>query len=80
LCGKALGMLEDGTYDAIVVDVDDSDGAVRVELALASGPNKGEVVAVRGSFGAAEPLDLLGLPATLVVVDGEPSVTVEGLG
>lgn len=73
-------MIDDGTYDAIVVDVDDADGGVRVELALASGPHKGEVVAVRGTFAVADPLELLGLPATLVVADGAPSVTVEGLG
>jgi hypothetical protein len=73
-------MIPDGTYDAIVVDASDAAGEIRVELALASGPNKGEVVAVRGSFAVRDALDLLGLPATLVVAGGAPSVTVEGVG
>jgi hypothetical protein len=73
-------VLEDGTYDALVVDADEVDGAVRVELALSSGPHKGEVVAVRGTFAVSHPIELLGLPATLTVADGQPSVAVEGLG
>ena len=73
-------MLADGSYDAVVVDASGSGGDVRVELALASGPNKGEVVAVRGTFAVSDPIELLGLPATLTVRDGAPSVVVEGLG
>lgn len=73
-------MLEDGTYDAVVVDADEADGAIRIELALSSGPHKGEVVAVRGAFAVGHPIELLGLPATLTVEDGSPSVTVEGVG
>jgi hypothetical protein len=73
-------MLDDGTYDAIVVDATDADGTTRVELALSSGPHKGEVVAVRGTFDVGDPIELLGLPATLTVAGGEPSVTVDGVG
>jgi hypothetical protein len=81
LWGKAFGMIEDGTYDAIVVDAHDADdGAVRVELALSSGSHKGDVVAVRGSFGPRDALELLGLPATLVVSEGVPSVTLDADG
>lgn len=81
LWGKACRMLSDGTYDAVVVDASDAeDGAVRVELALASGAGKGEVVAVRGRFAVSDPIELLGLPATLTVAGGEPRVTVEGVG
>ena len=74
-------MIEDGTYDAIVVDAHDADrGSVRVELAVSSGSHKGEVVVLRGSFGERDTLGLLGLPVTLVVRDGVPSVTLDGLG
>ena len=73
-------VLGDGTYDAIVVDVaEGDDGSVAVELAIAAGEHRGDVVRVvdrRPDLGAA-PLDLLGLPATLTVEGGEPSVTFE---
>jgi hypothetical protein len=71
-------VLGDGTYDAIVVEVAaGDDGSVAVELAIAAGEHRGEVVRVvdrRPDVGD-EPLDLLGLPATLTVEGGEPSVT-----
>ncbi len=72
-------MLADGSYGAVVVDVDDStdDGTVRVELAVSAGAHKGDVVAVRGRFPGSHPLGLLGLPATIVVADGQPAVTLD---
>lgn len=74
--------LPDGSYDAIVVDatvVDDADGSsdTRVELAILAGPHKGEVVAVRTRGVDGDALDLLGIPATLVVTDATPSVVLE---
>lgn len=73
-------MLNDGTYEAIVVDADE--GAVTDEIALdlavAAGAHRGEVVSVTASGLGREPVDLLAVPATLVVVDGEPTVTLEG--
>lgn len=72
-------VLGDGTYDAIVVEVaEGDDGSVAVELAIAAGEHRGEVVRVvdrRPGDAVGEPLDLLGLPATLTVEGGEPSVT-----
>lgn len=75
-------MIEDGTYDAIVVDAETGDetGAVRLELAIAGGPHKGEMVSVTGSdpaYASTDPIDLLAIPATIVVTDGTPSVTLE---
>jgi len=73
-------VLTDGTYDAIVVDVTEGDdGSVAVELAIAAGEHRGDVVRVvdRRPDIADAPLDLLGLPATLTVAGGEPSVTFE---
>lgn len=79
-----LPPLPDGTYDAIVVDAEELSGGpgagdrqeVRVHLALLAGARKGDVVEVRGPRGA-DVLDLLGLPATLTVTDGVPSVGLE---
>jgi hypothetical protein len=73
--------LDDGTYDALVVDAttgDDDGGWCRIELTILGGAYKGEVVAVRtAAVDADRALDLLGIPATLVVAGGTPSVTFE---
>ena len=71
--------LDDGWYDALVVDAEAIEGGwCRVELTILGGARKGEVVAVR-TDGVAEDdvLDLLGIPATLVVAHGVPRVTFE---
>ncbi|WCO68315.1 hypothetical protein PO878_06185 [Iamia majanohamensis] len=69
--------LPDGTHDAIVVDADEAPGgAVVLHLAVLGGPHKGEVVEVRGPVGV-DPLDALGVPATLTVADGAPSVRLD---
>lgn len=72
-------MLEDGTYDAIVFDVDDAAAgdAVVVELTVLAGSHKGEVVSLRADAWTGDALDLLGVPATITVAGGEPSVTFE---
>ena len=73
------GALDDGTYDALVVDAaTGDDGRCRVELTLLDGAHKGEVVAVRtDGIADDDALDLLGIPATLVVARGVPTVTFE---
>ena len=71
-------MLEDGAYDALVVDADThDDGSTRIELTIIAGAHKGEVVAVRAASLARDPIELLGLPAVLTVANGEPSVEIE---
>jgi hypothetical protein len=70
--------LADGRYDALVVDAaPDEGGDTHVELTILAGPHKGEVVGVRATGLAGDALDLLGIPATLVVADGVPNVTFE---
>jgi hypothetical protein len=70
--------LPDGTYDALVVDATATDdGGCRVELTILAGTHKGEVVAVRATGLAHEALDLLGIPATLTIDSGTPTVTFE---
>jgi hypothetical protein len=71
-------VLEDGRYDAIVFDAEEAaDGATTVELTILSGAHKGEVVALRADGNAFDPIDLLGIPATITVVGGAPSVRFE---
>jgi hypothetical protein len=70
--------LPDGTYDALVVDArEQEDGSVAVDLAIIAGPAKGNVVTLRASSLDGDPLDLLGIPATITVTGGEPSLTLE---
>lgn len=72
-------MFPDGSYDVIVVDADHGDDATLVlELAIAAGEHKGEVVTVTAAGLDRDPLDVLAVPATLVVEDGRPTVTLEG--
>jgi hypothetical protein len=70
-------VLADGSYDAIVVDVTTEEDGVAFELAIASGAHRGEVVRVVEHGHEGDPVDLLGIPATLTVDGGQPSVTFE---
>jgi hypothetical protein len=75
----AGAVLEDGTYDVVVVDASDgADGAVALELTVLGGAHRGEMVNVTASGLGRDPLDLLAVPGTLVVADGRPEVSLEG--
>ena len=76
-------MLDDGTYDVVVVDADladptDPTAGVRVELTILAGEHKGEVLALTASGLRRDPLDLLAAPGTLVVEGGSPRLALEG--
>jgi hypothetical protein len=74
------GMLADGRYDALIVDVDAHDDDRRVatiELVIVGGSQKGDVVSLRTTRLAVDPWELLGLPATLIVEDGEPRMELD---
>ncbi len=74
-------MLEDGTYDAIVVDAEaasDDGSVVALDVTVLGGPHKGEVVSMSATGTGRDALDLLGVPATLVVADGQPTLRLEG--
>lgn len=78
VCSTGGVTLPDGTYDALVVDTDDhEDGSVSVDLTILAGAAKGEVVTLRAAGLAGDPLDLLGVPATLTVAGGVPSLHLE---
>lgn len=71
-------VLEDGTYDAIVFDADrESDGSVTVELSILAGEHKGQVVSLQTTDWSDDPVGLLGIPATITVTSGRPSVRFE---
>jgi hypothetical protein len=64
--------LDDGEYDCIVVDVArNSDAVVVVDVAISRGEHKGEVVQLRTTLND-EPLEWLGVPGSLRVVNGAP--------
>ena len=70
-------VLADGDHDAVVVDTHEgADGAAIVELTVIAGPAKGDVVRVRARD-LGDPIDLLGIPATITVREGAPSVRFE---
>jgi hypothetical protein len=70
-------VLRDGTYDAIVIDAERDEDGVRLELTITAGPNKGEVVAVRATHVTMDPVDVLGIPARVVVTNNTPRVELE---
>ena len=71
-------MLPDGAYDVFVVDAAaDGPEALRLDLTILAGEQKGEVVSMRAEGLALGELDALGLPGTLTVTGGEPALVLE---
>ena len=78
-----MAMLPDGTYDAIVIDVEQVENAdIRLELTITLGPQIGRVIALRARHvdtrrrsraKGLDPLELLGIPGVLIVREGIPS-------
>ena len=70
-----MTILADGTYDVFILDAETvDDTTLRLDLTITAGPSKGEVVSIRASNTARDPLDLMGTPATLTVTGGVPNV------
>lgn len=72
-----MSKLEDGVYDVIVIDAEVVKDFLKLELVVTGGARKGEVVPVRATGLREGPIELLGLPARLIVEHGEPRVEVE---
>jgi len=75
-------VIPDGTYDAFVIDAepglaDDGTGHMHLDLTILSGEQKGNVVSVTATGLTGTELDLLGMPATLTVADGQPTVRID---
>jgi hypothetical protein len=70
--------MPDGRYDVFIIDAEIIDeSTMRIELMMVTGDDKGNVFALRGPMLADDPIDVIGLPATMTVTDGVPSVTVD---
>ena len=71
-----MSSLDDGNYDAFVVDaVDVDEERVRLDLTITTGAHKGDVITLTARGLGRTSLDVLGLPATLVVDEGQPRIT-----
>ena len=72
-------MLDDGTYDAMVIDAteaaDDERDVLHLELTIVAGRYKGEGVSGTAVGLGRKAVDVMGLPATLDVTTGEPRIT-----
>lgn len=75
-------LLPDGTYDVFVVDAvvdaaEDGARVVHLDLTIVSGAHKGEMLRVSARGMAGEDYELMGMPGTLTVDDGVPSVRLD---
>ncbi len=63
------GGLEDGRYDAFILSAETrDDDALAISCAITAGTHRGDVVdLISTQFKTRDPLDLIGLPCTLVV-------------
>lgn len=75
--GGAASPLPDGAYDVLVVDAEDAGDGQRLDLTVVAGDHKGHVVTVTAPRPLGGAIDLLGLPATLTVSGGVPTVRLD---
>jgi hypothetical protein len=68
--------LPDGDYDAFVVDLGD-ELPQRVELTIIAGEFKGMVVTVASAKPLGSFVDLIGMPATISVIGGRPTIRID---
>ena len=67
--------LADGVYDAFVVWAElRDDDSIALDLTITTGAQKGDVVSVRATSTPRDAIDLVGMPCTLRVRAGEPTV------
>ena len=73
--------LPDGSYDVFVVNADDLPTAggstTALDLTIVSGEHRAETFALTAQVRLGEPTDLIGLPATLTIDAGAPSVRID---
>ena len=63
-----MSTLHDGAYDAFIIWAEPHDDGIALECTITSGEARGDVVnIVTSSFGARDPLSLVGLACTLIV-------------
>ncbi|MHB1924917.1 MAG: hypothetical protein ACYCSJ_09515 [Acidimicrobiales bacterium] len=76
-------LLPDGTYDVMVIDVEDDINSAESEsstlsLVIVTGTLKGQVVTLEQTSDTADPLQLLGSPGRLTVTNRELRLRLEG--
>lgn len=72
------GGLPDGVYDAFIIDVRDAGGDTQeLEVTIVAGEFKGLVAHVVSSTALGDEIDLIGLPATVAITDGRPTLTID---
>ncbi|MCB1272409.1 MAG: hypothetical protein M9942_12475 [Microthrixaceae bacterium] len=73
--------MPDGTYDAFVINATDlpsgADRTTALELTIVSGAQRGGTLALTAPHWLGEPVDLIGMPATLTVAHRVPSVRID---
>jgi hypothetical protein len=68
LVGPVEGPLTDGRYDAFILSAETCEHGVALSCTITSGAHRGDVIdIVAAQFATRDPLDLIGLPCTLVV-------------
>ncbi len=77
-----IAALPDGVHDALVIDAHDGRDDLgrptqRLDLTVVAGMSKGLVVTVVTGDPLDDEIALIGMPATITVLDGEPSVTID---
>ena len=79
--GPGAPTLDDGTYDVFVIDASiEGDGPNRIahlDLTVTVGEHKGEVLSLAAAGLRGEEFDLIGMPATLTVSGGSPSIVID---
>jgi len=69
--------LLDGRYDAFIVWAEGrDDGKVAFDLTITTGHNRGDVITVIGPAHG-DPINLVGLPCTLIVENGTPTLEID---
>jgi hypothetical protein len=74
--------LPDGAHDALVIDVHDGTDDLgratqRLELTVVAGVSKGFVVTIVTGDPLGDEIALIGMPATITVTDGQPTVVID---
>jgi hypothetical protein len=71
-------MLPDGSYDVFVIEAAaDGRRGLRLDVTILAGAQQGEVLSVHAEGLEVAELDALGMPGTLTVVGGEPTLVLE---
>lgn len=78
----ADAVLPDGEHDALVIDVHDGTDDLgrpmqRLELTVVAGGSKGLVVSIVTGEPLGDEIALIGMPATIRVREGEPTVVID---